>query len=88
MNMGNPSRSLALAETGRKEYLPVDDRAWEEGVSPELRPIFSSSADIFQGSNHERALVRLVPNEYCCFTFHETMSGITFAQSSSHARKR
>lgn len=35
MNIGNPSRSLALAETGRKEYLPVDDRAWEQGVSPE-----------------------------------------------------
>jgi hypothetical protein len=33
MNIGNPSRSLALAETGRKEYLPVDDKAWEQGVS-------------------------------------------------------
>jgi hypothetical protein len=32
MNIGNPSRSLALAETGRKEYLPVDDKAWEQGV--------------------------------------------------------
>jgi hypothetical protein len=35
MNIGNPSRSLALAETGRKEYLPVDDKAWEQGVSLE-----------------------------------------------------
>jgi hypothetical protein len=33
MNIGNPSRSLALAETGRKEYLPIDDKAWEKGVS-------------------------------------------------------
>ena len=33
MNIGNPSRSLALAETGRKEYLPVDDDVWEQGVS-------------------------------------------------------
>jgi hypothetical protein len=33
MNIGNPSRSLALAETGRKEYLPVEDKAWELGVS-------------------------------------------------------
>jgi hypothetical protein len=33
MNIGNPSRSLALAETGRREFLPVDDKAWEEGVS-------------------------------------------------------
>lgn len=33
MNIGNPSRSLALAETGRKEYLPVDDKAWEQGVT-------------------------------------------------------
>ena len=35
MNIGNPSRSLALAETGRKEYLPVDDNAWEQGASTE-----------------------------------------------------
>jgi hypothetical protein len=33
MNIGNPSRSLALAETGRREFLPVNDKAWEEGVS-------------------------------------------------------
>jgi hypothetical protein len=33
MNIGNPSRSLALAETGRKEYLPINDKAWEQGVS-------------------------------------------------------
>lgn len=33
INIGNPSRSLALAETGRKEYLPVEDQAWEQGVS-------------------------------------------------------
>jgi len=33
MNIGNPSRSLALTETGRHEFLPVDDKAWEEGVS-------------------------------------------------------
>lgn len=33
LNVGNPSRSLALAETGRKEFLPVDDTAWEQGVS-------------------------------------------------------
>ncbi|KAH8798829.1 hypothetical protein F5882DRAFT_348345 [Hyaloscypha sp. PMI_1271] len=33
MNIGNPSRSLALAETGRKEYLPVEGRMWELGVS-------------------------------------------------------
>jgi hypothetical protein len=33
MNIGNPSRSLALAETGRKEYLSVEDKAWELGVS-------------------------------------------------------
>jgi hypothetical protein len=42
MNIGNPSRSLALAETGRKEYLPVDDKAWEQGVSfqdPKFTPI-------------------------------------------------
>jgi len=32
MNMGNPSRSLALAEVQRGDYLPVDARAWEQGV--------------------------------------------------------
>ena len=32
MNIGNPSRPLALAEAGRGEFLPVDDKAWEQGV--------------------------------------------------------
>lgn len=43
MNIGNPSRLLALAETGRKKYLPVDDRAWEQDkVASE--PLFVSSS--------------------------------------------
>jgi hypothetical protein len=33
MNIGDPSRSLTLAETGRREYLPVENKAWEQGVS-------------------------------------------------------
>lgn len=32
MNVGNPSRSLALADARRGDYLPVDDKAWEQGV--------------------------------------------------------
>jgi len=36
MNVGNPSRTLALAEAGRAEYLPVDDKSWEQGVNPQL----------------------------------------------------
>jgi hypothetical protein len=33
MNIGNPTRSLALSEAARREYLPVDDKSWSEGVS-------------------------------------------------------
>ena len=32
MNVGNPTRSLALADVRGKDYLPVDDKAWEQGV--------------------------------------------------------
>ena len=32
MNVGNPTRSLALADVRRGDYLPVDDKAWEQGV--------------------------------------------------------
>jgi hypothetical protein len=32
MNIGNPTRTLALTNPGRGEYLPVDDKAWEQGV--------------------------------------------------------
>ncbi|KUJ19923.1 uncharacterized protein LY89DRAFT_731169 [Mollisia scopiformis] len=44
VNIGNPSRSLALAETGRKEYLPVDDKAWERGDKVASEPLFVSSS--------------------------------------------
>jgi hypothetical protein len=33
VNIGNPTRSLALEEPQRGDYLPVDDMAWEQGVS-------------------------------------------------------
>lgn len=32
MNIGNPTRALALVDPERDTYLPVDDRAWEQGV--------------------------------------------------------
>ncbi|PVH85585.1 hypothetical protein DL98DRAFT_48816 [Cadophora sp. DSE1049] len=47
MNVGNPSRALAMAETGRREYLPVDDVSFERGVQTISEPLFvSSSTDI------------------------------------------
>ncbi|KAK0100020.1 hypothetical protein ONS96_007961 [Cadophora gregata f. sp. sojae] len=47
MNVGNPSRSLAMAEIGRREYLPVDDVSFERGVQSTSEPLFvSSSTDI------------------------------------------
>lgn len=32
MNIGNPTRTLALVEPQRDTFLPVDDQAWEQGV--------------------------------------------------------
>ncbi|KAH7393285.1 hypothetical protein BKA64DRAFT_82589 [Cadophora sp. MPI-SDFR-AT-0126] len=47
MNVGNPSRALAMAEIGRREYLPVDDISFERGVQTISEPLFvSSSTDI------------------------------------------
>jgi hypothetical protein len=37
MNIGNTTRKLALTEPGRREYLPVDDQAWERGVCNRIR---------------------------------------------------
>lgn len=44
MNIGNPTRKLALAEPGRRVYLPVDDNAWERGETVASEPLFISSS--------------------------------------------
>jgi hypothetical protein len=39
MNVGKPTRSLALADVRRRDYLPVDDKAWEQREQSFLGPL-------------------------------------------------
>lgn len=86
MNIGNPSRSLALAESGRREYLPVDDVLFERGVCPQIMPQ-RLHADLNGGKNNKRTIVCVIFNKYCCCTVGKIMPGISLTQSRPHARQ-